>query len=129
MNCRVVRDRLQAPAERGSDVEEHLRECSACARYSERLVLAHRALRAHRGDFQPDGDFARRAVARLSNEPAELLGWAALRLLPASLVLLLVLAWFAAQVSPDFSGGSTAQAGDDPLIWLLEQPGDAGDPS
>ena len=124
MSCRTVRNALDGRAVMNPEREEHLSECPECARYAERLGTARRVLRAHRADFEPDGDFAQRVVARLPGESTELLGWAALRLLPASLVLLLVLAWFAAQVSPDFSNESTADAGDDLLIWVLEQPGD-----
>ena len=124
MDCRELRKRLTA----GEALEsaEHLRRCAACARYAERLQVARGALRERRGEFAPDAGFARRVTDRLPQGATETLGWAAARLLPVTLVLVLVLGWLALRSAPDFSDYESASSTDDPLIWVLEQNGDAG---
>jgi len=90
-----------------------------------RLERARGYFRAHHAGVEPDAAFAGRVVARLEPRTADLLGWAALRLLPATLALVLVLAWFSlrpaatTQVASADSGTS-----DDVLTWLLEEPGE-----
>ena len=54
-----------------------------------RLAAIRTTLRDGRTPFEPDAAFAARVVARLP-EPPDVLGWAALRLVPAALLLALL---------------------------------------
>jgi hypothetical protein len=74
----------------------HLRECESCAELLRRREVLVEALRASRCQVQPDVDFARRVVARLESRTADILGWAALKLLPPTVAATLVLSWLAA---------------------------------
>jgi hypothetical protein len=77
--------------------------------------------RRHHANVQPDPAFADRVTARLRREPVELLGWAALRLLPATLALVLILAWLAFQAAGS-NEVQIAEAGSGDLIgWVLEE--------
>jgi hypothetical protein len=98
--CAAVRERLflGATAEQGEDIALHLRECSDCATFARRRAFVHRALREDACSAQPGSGFPERVVARLNRSSTEILGWAALKLLPAAIVTALVLAWLAAGV-------------------------------
>ncbi len=86
-----------------------------------RLEQARLYFRRHHANVQPDPAFADRVTARLRREPVELLGWAALRLLPATLALLLILAWISFQADGS-NGVQVADAGSGDLIgWVLEE--------
>lgn len=50
-------------------------------------------LRAHHLELAPPTYFAQRVLARLPEDPVALLGWAALRLLPAAAAVILALGW------------------------------------
>ena len=112
--CRRVRDQLCQPAAAGSasGVTGHLASCPDCAAFARRLELAREALRRPPGapampenpenpvnpanpenpeNLEPDPYFAVRVLARVAR-PADLLGWAAFRTLPAALGLALALA-------------------------------------
>jgi hypothetical protein len=65
-------------------------------RIEARLAEAGRWFRAHQAHVTPDAAFATRVTARLRRDAAEDLGRVALRWLPATVALALVLAWFAA---------------------------------
>ncbi len=97
MRCTEIRERL---ARRSDDPEvaSHLGSCAACARYAARLATA-RDLLAREGSFLPDAGFARRVVARLPSS-AQVLGWAALRALPAAIVLALAIGALGALQTP-----------------------------
>jgi hypothetical protein len=71
---------------------EHLAACADCAAFARRLQLARQALGRPLAGIEPDPDFSARVLARIAR-PAELIGWAAFRALPAALGLALVLAW------------------------------------
>ena len=127
MSCRKLRDHLTAP-EGGplpEALQRHLRDCAACRRYAARTDAARAILRDHRAEIEPDPGFAARVAAHLDQAPAEMFGWAAQRLLPATLALVLVLAWFAFSATPD-----TAHANENPaptedlFTWVLEPSGD-----
>jgi hypothetical protein len=95
----------------GGEREERIRE---------RLEEARRWFRAHHAGVGPAPDFATRVAARLRRDPAEELGRAAMRLLPATLALVLVLAWLAAGAGPDPS--ATQPAADPDLVsWVYGQ--------
>lgn len=92
-------------------------------RLETRLEQARRYFQEHHANVEPDAAFAQRVSARLERQPSELLGWAALRLLPATAALLAILAWFAFQSTPltptDVAGAAPT---DDLLSWVLEDP-------
>jgi hypothetical protein len=87
-------------------------------RIQARLEEARRWFREHHAGVEPGPDFAARVAALLRRDPAEDLGRAALRLLPAALALLLVLAWAAARVAPSVSQASSAAAEVDVISWV-----------
>ena len=106
--CRQVRDQLcesplpgaplatatpPAPAAPLSPaLAEHLAACEECAAFARRLQLARQVLGKPLGGVEPDPQFSARVLARIAR-PAELIGWAAFRALPAALGLAVVLAW------------------------------------
>jgi hypothetical protein len=77
--------------------------------------------RRHHAGIEPDAGFARRVAARLDRPGADLLGWAARKLLPATLALVLVLAWFALQVAPRSGATTSTSPADDPVAWILNE--------
>jgi hypothetical protein len=90
--CRRVRESLcEADARELRDAAEHLAGCAACSAFARRLDLARRELALPLSSAEPDPLFPARVVARIER-PAELIGWAAFRALPAALGLALVLA-------------------------------------
>jgi len=130
MSCAKLRDHITR-AERESlpaALQRHLEGCAACRRYAGRVEAARGLLREHRTEVEPDPGFAARVSAQLREAPAEILGWAALRLLPATLVLALVLAWFVFSATP---GATYANNNEDPaptedlFTWVLEPSGEA----
>jgi len=122
MDCKEARERLTATCggERTSPLEEHMERCSACARYAARIDAARRLLTEHHGNVEPDPAFAGRVIARLPNATADVLGWAAMKLLPVTIALALVLGWFALQTAPNFE---TEEPADDLLGWVIGQNG------
>ena len=98
------------PRELGS----HPESCAECARFATRLAAARAALRGHHANLEPDAGFAARVAAHARRDPADDLGHAALKLLPATLMLLAVLAWIAFRSEPQPADGSTQ----DVLGWL-----------
>jgi predicted anti-sigma-YlaC factor YlaD len=123
MNCDTVQKILMdEQARRGPEIDEHLEECAACTRFAERLSIARQALEEHRAHVMPDDAFAARVVAELP-QPSPVLGWAAVRLLPAAAALLLVLsawAWFGTGTPSEMV--ATAPT-DDLVSWVLETGG------
>jgi len=99
--CRAVRDRLMR-SEHDGEATAHLDACPECAAFARRLELARETLRqpaASADAMEPDASFALRVIERLP-KPAELLGWAALRALPAAVVLVLTLLWIGVSQPP-----------------------------
>ena len=121
MKCDEVRQRLTAAmaGQPQSELTEHLKNCPHCTRYAARLEAANRLLHGHHTEVEPDVRFAARVVAALP-EPAPLLGWAALRLLPASLALVLVLSGWCWLEAPSPSALIAESPSDDLLSWVLE---------
>jgi hypothetical protein len=73
----------------------------------------------------PGPEFARRVVARLP-QPAEVLGWAALRALPAALALALALLWLGISQPAPPDHLLTGEASPDHLLtWAVLAPGEA----
>lgn len=125
MTCDEIRSRLmvvEGPVPASEPIAAHLEECAACREFAGRLELARDALRAHASDHQPDPLFARRVSAALPSGP-DLLGWAALRLLPATLGLALALSaccWLATPAPGELVEPSPT---DDLLAWALSEDG------
>lgn len=128
--CRRVRDRLCAGEAREAlheETRQHLDSCAACAAFARRLGLVRQALGGPLGSWpeapgaplpiQPDPGFPARVVARIER-PAELLGWAAFRALPAALGLALALAWlgFTSQSAPAVTATTAS-----PQVAMLDE--------
>ena len=88
---------------------------------AERLEQARIYFREHHAGIEPDAGFPARVAARLDRPPADLLGWAAWKLLPATLALALVLAWFALRVTPGSELVTSASPVEDPVGWVLNE--------
>ena len=105
-DCRRLREQLceqGAPAAIAHWASRHLASCPDCAAFARRLELARQALARPLAApaIEPDPHFPARVLARIAR-PAELIGWAAFRALPAALGLALALAWLglSTQASP-----------------------------
>src|SRR5436190_15930265 len=101
MRCDEARERLTASASAATDenLRAHLDACAGCAAFAQRLDATRLVLRSRRSDFVPDPAFSARVVAALPGT-TELLGWAAVRLLPAALALALLCGWYGATRGP-----------------------------
>ncbi len=119
MKCREVRDQLIRGGGPPAGVTEHLAGCPACERFASRLRTAQEVLREHHAGAEPDPAFAARVKARLPGSQ-ELLGRAALRLLPVTLALALVLAGWCLVATPGPRSLLAESSGDDLLTWVLE---------
>ena len=123
MSCDDTRDRLTSGNVEALEVSEHLDRCDACARYAARIGIARQLFREHQGNVEPDAHFAGRVSARLRGQPVSTLGWAAVRVLPATLALLLVLAWLSWQATSHPASSFLASPTEDPLGWVLDPTG------
>lgn len=129
MSCKKTRDQLMSSTA-GDRAQDHLRSCPACREFAGRLELTRQTLEEHHGNHQPDPLFAQRVTAALPDAP-DMLGWAAMRLLPATLAAALVLsAWcWIATPGPGSLVDSLAESvveeapSDDLLAWVLEEDG------
>ena len=102
MHCDRAKDLLiQSPEPAVGELAEHLRTCSECARFADRREQVRRLLTAHQANVEPDAAFAARVVANLPRRRVDVLGWAALRVLPAACALVVVLAAWSFAVRPD----------------------------
>jgi len=86
-----------------------------------RLEQARLYFRGHHAGVEPDAGFAGRVAARLDRPAAEILGWAAWKLLPATLAIALVLAWFALRVTPGTESVTSVSPTEDPVGWILNE--------
>ncbi|HVT61479.1 MAG TPA: hypothetical protein VHR45_24165 [Thermoanaerobaculia bacterium] len=139
MSCRQIRDQLLEISDalerrRGrtwlarTEIDAHLAACRGCADFARRLSLARQALtqpasaeseRALLASLASDTGFALRVLARISR-PAEVLGWAAYRALPAALALALALAWLGlSQPVPPSSLVLDEPSSDQLLAWSV----------
>lgn len=123
MNCKTIRRELSQSSPLSSEAARHLGRCTDCSRLAQSYEQVRSALRERHAGALPDGHFAPRVGAHLRQQPrAELLGWAAVRLLPVTLGLALLLGWFAWQSGPlalTLENESTAVSTEDPIEWLL----------
>lgn len=89
-------------------------------RLSGRMREARSWFERHHAQIEPDTGFASRVAARLTSDSTGMLGWAALRLLPASLLLVLVLGYLSVKVTGP-TETAAAQSGDNDVIaWVLD---------
>ncbi len=86
-----------------------------------RLEQARLYFREHHAGVEPDAGFSGRVAARLDRPAAEILGWAAWKLLPATLAVALVLAWFALRVAPGTEPATWISPTEDPVEWVLNE--------
>jgi hypothetical protein len=115
MDCGELRDRLLAGVGKGAagfpaeltgeplpePLARHLATCAACTRFADRLAATRSVLRAEPAAPAPDPAFSRRVVASLPRtRTSDLLGWAALRALPAALALACALAYISSSEPP-----------------------------
>jgi hypothetical protein len=87
---------------------------------TDRGESVRRYLKQRHANVEPDPGFADRVRARLARRSADLLGLAALRLLPATLALVLVLAWLSIRAGAGSQPTVSQTTGDDLIGWLIE---------
>lgn len=85
----------------------------------DREEAARLIFRNHQAQVEPDAGFAARVVSRLERRPVDLMSSVALKLLPATLALILILAWFAAR-TPGPESSTAVDSSDDLVTWILE---------
>ena len=90
------------------------------ARTEKRTEAARLFFRTHHAQVEPDAGFAVRVAAQLDRKPVDLMSSAALKLLPGTLALVLILAWFASR-TPEPSVNSATSSSDDLLTWVLDE--------
>lgn len=118
MNCRQAKALLSGSQPESPSVRAHLADCASCAGFRQRLEAAHRGFEDHHTLVSAPPDFAARLRAALPRDE-DLLGWAALRLLPATLGLVLLLSllnWQRGDVLEDEIVDPTSAV----LSWVLE---------
>ena len=127
-NCAQVRSALLRPGceDRvpSRALEEHLEGCCGCADFSKRARLAVEVLGERESAVIADSGFAARVVQALPEGTENLFGWAALRVLPATLALSLVLGawcWSATGAPATLVEESPT---DDLIGWVLEDGSD-----
>jgi predicted anti-sigma-YlaC factor YlaD len=116
--CDEVRGK---PASLTGEERRHLEDCPACRRYVERAAAAKRYFEEHRSDAVPDAGFVARVAERVNGRTAGAIGWAAMRLLPATAVMAVILAWFAFQAAPSQEVVEAVSPTEDLLSWVLDQ--------
>ena len=128
MNCARIRRGLlrsgpaagSSPADPHQPVAAHLRHCAACRRFAERLETARQGLRRHHAGIEPDAAFASRLSRRLATDTPTDLGRTALRLLPLSVAVLLLLFLISTQTTPLAEPAATVTTTEDAyLTWVL----------
>jgi predicted anti-sigma-YlaC factor YlaD len=126
MKCRDLQTRLlTTDVTKDAALAEHLGGCPGCRDFAQKWTLLRGALGPAATTPEPDAGFSARVMARLP-QPSEMLGWAALRALPAAVLLALVLAGLgAAEVPPPVSLLVDEPSSSQLLAWSVQEP--AGD--
>ena len=120
VRCRDLRARLMEHRALPGELAGHLDGCPDCARYAARLQAARDLFRHRHGEVEPDAGFAARVTARLPQQSTVVLGWAALRLLPISVALVLLLFLLSLWIPEATPTQTAAQAPtDDVLTWVI----------
>jgi hypothetical protein len=127
MKCAAVKDRLMQPAGNpvGESTTRHLDGCPSCRRFAESLSEMRRDLRDHHAGHEPDAAFAARVSSRFESDPGEMVGRAALRLLPISAVLLLLLLWISAGTDPREPELTSEESTQATIDWVLQSTDEA----
>jgi hypothetical protein len=99
MDCKTLKDQMTAGGQGSPEWATHLSSCRSCAAFAARIAAVRLTLRDSSSEIASDAAFPARVLARLPRGP-ELLGWAALRALPAALLLALTLAWMSSFEPP-----------------------------
>ena len=122
MRCNAVRDSLLRPGTGPSReaATGHLAACPACRRFALGLAATRRDLRDHHAGIEPDAAFATRLSNRLETDPQEIAGRAALRLLPLSVALLLLLLLISAGTAPLEQAPTSEETTQAYLNWVLQ---------
>jgi hypothetical protein len=87
---------------------------------NDRLRQARLYFERHHANVEPDAGFAGRVASRLSRGRAEMLGWAALRLLPVSLLIAIVLGWTSLRTEAWKEASVRQVADEDVIAWILD---------
>jgi anti-sigma factor RsiW len=124
VRCSEIQDQLTRRSAATAELEAHLGSCPACSRYAARLAHA-RAILAREGAAVPDPGFSRRVVARIPGS-AQLLGWAALRALPAAIAIALAIGAFGLFQTPTPESSLLKDASSEALFAYAALPSDAG---
>ncbi len=119
MNCRKARGLLTAGRASGGLARRHVEECVACGRFAQRLAAVERELGERQADVRPPAGFAARVQAQLPGTD-DLVGWAALRLLPAMLGMILLLSWLNLRTPASQTATETDDPAEAVLTWVLD---------
>ena len=123
MNCRNARRAMDDPGvTRNEALSQHLAGCDDCRRIQAALHETGAMLRSRHAGVVPDAGFATRVRARLQREPTQQLATAALRLLPVTVIILLLLSWLAFTATPQAEALQGEAPTEDVLAWVLEGP-------
>jgi hypothetical protein len=124
VDCKNLRDDWQAGAQnKRKELLVHLDSCDACTDYTRRVEVARQHFQEHHGNLEPDAGFVSRVATRLPQDQNDGMGWAVARLFPATLVLVLILAWFSLSTTPVATDVVELQAPtDDLLSWVTDLP-------
>lgn len=121
--CEATRKKLSASGRGDPAAVEHLEACGECREFAARLAAARSALRGHHAGVRADAAFSARVLQRIREEratnPIDVLGWAALRMLPAALVLTALATWSALQPHHGFASLLLPGSSDDVLASFI----------
>jgi hypothetical protein len=116
--CRRTRRRLTESPDASI---EHVAGCPACAGFAARARAARRWFRDHHAGVEPGSGFGPSVTARLPRGAEASLAWAALRLLPVTLALLLALAWLSFETNGDSIDPIPTE---NVLAWVIDRAGE-----
>jgi len=124
VDCKNLRDNWQAGSQANpKQLLAHRDSCDACTEYTRRVGVARQLFQDHHGNLEPDAGFVARVATRLPQDQNDSMGWAVARLFPATLVLVLILAWFSLNTTPVATDVVELQAPtDDLLSWVTDSP-------
>lgn len=123
MNCNATREKLAQLDLRDEAVREHLDTCRDCRAFAARMDAVRGALGDHHAGMRPDAGFSARVLEQIRpqhvSSPFDDLGWAAVRMLPAALLLAAFTAWTALQPHHGLTGVLLPGADDDLLAAFV----------
>lgn len=125
--CGKVRQSLiEVGLERSTEpVREHLAQCADCTRFGEKLALAEGLLSDAGATVEPDAGFTARVRMALPSNSGNFgtMGWAAVRLLPATLALALVLTGWSLLMTQSPESLLIESPSESLLTWVLDTDG------